>query len=137
MKSGKSWLEKLISTDNRGSQRRPAPGFVAYYWDGDTPMAHEIQNICATGLYLLTKERWPRGTLITMTLQRTDTADASPERYIAVQAKVVWLGSNGVGFMFVPLEVKGTNSTENLKSRPVGKQALDRFLEQFKLDQAT
>lgn len=135
MKSGKSWLEKLLSTDNRRSQRRSAPGFVAYYWDGATPTAHKIHNICATGFYLLTKERWPLGTLITMTLQRIDPADASPERYIAVQSKVVWLGPDGVGFMFVPLEAKGTSPTENIKSRPVGRQALDRFLEQIKSDQ--
>lgn len=134
MKLGKSWLERLLSTDNRRSSRQQAPGFVAYYWDGATPMAHRIQNICATGFYLLTKERWPPGTVVTMTLQRTNAADTSPERYISVQSKVIWLGDDGVGFAFVPLEAKDSSPAENLKSRPVGRKALDAFLEHLKSD---
>ncbi|HEY6764483.1 MAG TPA: hypothetical protein VI386_06905, partial [Candidatus Sulfotelmatobacter sp.] len=51
-----------------------SPLLVAYYWDGAAPTSHKIQNISSTGFYLTTKERWLPGTMVTMTLQRTDIA---------------------------------------------------------------
>jgi hypothetical protein len=98
-------------------------------------MAHPVQNISSTGFYLLTKERWHPGTIVTMTLQRTCDAHVNPsaEHYIAVQSKVVRFDEDGVGFAFIPLETQ----VEDLKSRPVGKKALGRFLEQLKSDRGS
>jgi hypothetical protein len=132
MKSVGNWFKKLLSSDHRKAQRMKSPLLVAYYWDGTAPMSHAIQNISSTGFYLVTKERWPLGTIVTMTLQRTDIAlgHSGTEPHIAVLSKVVRLGEDGVGFAFVPLEAEA----KALKSRPVGKKALIRFLEQVKLD---
>jgi hypothetical protein len=109
-----------------------SPLLVAYYWDGDAPMSHQIQNISSTGFYLSTKERWLPGTMVTMTLQRTDIAlgHSGTEPYIAVLSKVVRMDKDGVGFAFIPLEPQEGSP----KSRPVGKKALIRFVEQLKLD---
>lgn len=128
----KSWFARLFSSDHRKSARKPAPGLVAYYWDGGAPMAHEIQNISSTGFYLLTKQRWLPGTILTLTLQKPGIADSHPELYIAVQSKVVRLGEDGIGFVFVQLERQGSHRDEASKSRPVGKKALETFLEQLK-----
>jgi hypothetical protein len=108
-----------------------SPLLVAYYWDGAAPMPHQIQNISSIGFYLLTKERWPLGTIVTMTLQRTDIAhkNSGAERHIAVLSKVVRLGQDGVGFVFVPLEAQVRSV-----SGPVGNKILIKFLEQLKLD---
>jgi Flp pilus assembly protein TadG len=110
---------------------------VAYYWDGSVPIAHKIQNISATGFYLLTRERWQPGTVVTMTLQRSDGAKESSntEHYISVLSKVVRVGQDGVGLVFVPLEARGTAAKTAHRSRPVGKKMLVRFLEQLGVDQ--
>ena len=132
MKSVTSWFKRMSSSEHRKAQRMNAPLLVAYYWDGSAPTSHPIQNISSTGFYLPTKDRWLPGTMVTMTLQRTDTAhgnsDAEPN--IAVLSKVVRLDEHGVGFAFIPLD----SHPGDLKSKPVGRRDLDRFLDQLKLD---
>lgn len=104
MKPGKFWFQRLFSHDRRSAERMIRPRLVAYYWDGAAPQAHEIRDISLTGMYLFTPERWRPGTLVTMTLQRTDTSPyARFKRSIAVQAKVIRWGEDGVGFkLFFP-----------------------------------
>jgi hypothetical protein len=111
---------------------------VAYYWDGATPMAHEIRNISSTGFFLLTKERWHLGTIVTMTLQRTDTApaDSGTQQHVSVLSKVVRMDEDGVGFVFIPIETTDAAQLKTSLSRPVGKKALSRFLEQLQSDKA-
>jgi hypothetical protein len=127
-----NWFKKLSSYDHRKAPRLKLPLLVAYYWDGAAPAPHEVQNISSTGFYLLTEERWQPGTIVTMTLQRTSTAHGNPsaEQHIAVMAKVVRLGEDGVGFAFMPLELE----TDGLKSRPAGKKAIGKLLEHLKSD---
>ena len=110
---------------------------VAYYWDGSVPMAHEIQNISSTGFYLLTDERWHLGTIVTMTLQRTDIEDAKthPEGYIIVPSKVIRLGADGVAFEFVPHSDKASSDTNGRTRGSTGRKALGRFIERLKSDQ--
>jgi hypothetical protein len=100
-------------------------------------MAHEIQNISSTGFYLLTDERWHLGTIVRMTLQRTDipNGNTDTDHYISVLSKVIRLGEDGVGFAFVPLETKSSNYVKAPKSEPVGRKALGKFLEQLSLEQ--
>jgi PilZ domain len=140
MGSVRDWIKKLTSSDHRKAPRTESPLLVAYYWDGSVPMSHEIRNISATGFYLLTRERWHPGTVVTMTLQRTDGTkedkeDTNPERYISVMSKVVRLGQDGVGFAFVPLEARDSGAEKASKGKPAGKKALDRFMEQLKSEQ--
>ena len=132
MKSVTNWFKRLSSPEHRKAQRMKAPLLVAYYWDGATPTSHEIQNISSSGFYLVTKERWLPGTMVTMTLQRTDMAHENfgTEPHICVLSKVVRLDEDGVGFAFVPLEPH----PGDLKSKPAGKKALSSFVEQVKLD---
>ena len=134
MKSVTNWLSfrRLSSTEHRKAQRMKAPLLVAFYWDGAAPTSHAIQDISSTGLYLVTKERWLPGTMVTMTLQRTDTAlgGAGTEPHIPVLSKVVRLDKDGVGFTFVPLDAH----PGDLKSKPVDKKTLLRFVEQVKVD---
>jgi hypothetical protein len=132
MTSVTGWIKRLSSPEHRKAQRMKAPLLVAYYWDGAIPASHAIQNISSSGFYLVTKERWLPGTMVTMTLQRTDMAheNSGTELHISVVSKVVRLDEHGVGFSFIPLEAH----PGDLKSKPVGKRALNRFVEQVKLD---
>ena len=134
-----NFFRKLSSSDHRQAERRRTPTLVAYYWDGATPMAHEVQNISASGFYLTTKERWHLGTIVTMTLQRTDKAyaESGTQHHIAVLSKVVRMDEDGVGFAFIPIETTAADPSRNSMSRPVGKKSLGRFLEQLRLDDST
>jgi hypothetical protein len=132
MKSVTSWFKRMSSPEHRKAQRMKSPLLVAYYWDGSAPTSHPIQNISSTGFYLATKERWLPGTMVTMTLQRTEMAheNSGKEPHISVLSKVVRLDEDGVGFSFIPLD----SHPGDLKSKPVGKKTLIGFVEQVKLD---
>lgn len=142
MGSIRSWFKRLLSYDHRQGERLEAPLLVAYYWDGSIPTAHKIRDISSTGFYLLTTERWHLGTIVTMTLQRSDTGTVNPsgEHYVSVQSKVVRLGEDGVGFAFIPVESKRSDvaqtskRVQTSKNKVADKQALRKFLDHLKLD---
>jgi uncharacterized protein len=127
-----SWFIRFLrwlSTDRRGSKRHPLPGLVAYYWTGGAPQAFHIADISSNGLYLLTDERWFPGTMILMTLQRTNTDGDDPDDFISVLTKVIRWGTDGVGLSFVPSNTVDLNSGEALPDTGVGKKALHRFIQ--------
>ena len=127
-----SWFVKFLrwlSTDRRASKRHPLPGLVAYYWTGGAPEAFHIGDISAHGLYLLTDERWFPGTLILMTLQRTNTDGDDPDDFISVLTKVIRWGADGLGLSFVPTNAVDMNTGALLPDRGVGRKALNRFVQ--------
>jgi hypothetical protein len=127
-----SWFIRFLrwlSTDRRASKRHPLPGLVAYYWTGGAPQAFHIADISNVGLYLLTDERWFPGTMILMTLQRTNTDGDDPDDFISVLTKVIRWGADGVGLTFVPSNTVDLNSGEPLPDTGVGKKALQRFIQ--------
>ena len=64
------------------------------------PGVHVIRDINATGLYLVTKERWPVGSEVRMSLQRTGPASHGLQPAITVQMRVTRWGTDGVGLEF-------------------------------------
>lgn len=130
MKLATNWFRRL--SDHRGAQRLKSPPLVAYYWNGAAPKSHEVQDISSTGFYLLTEERWHLGTIITMTLQRTSSVPmkSGEENHILVRTKVIRADNDGVGFIFIPQEP----DTSGPNNGPVGKKAINRFLDQLKSD---
>jgi hypothetical protein len=72
VKQPKNWFERWWSPDPRRAPRVPGNGLAAYYWNGALPAAHGIRDISSSGVYVVTEERWYPGTLVLMTLQRTD-----------------------------------------------------------------
>lgn len=125
----KSWFEELMSKDNRRAKRIEVSGLVAYYWDGDTPIAHAVKNISSNGLYMLTEQRWSPGTLITITLQKLEKAIDDIERVVTVKAKVVRADKDGVAVSFLLPEHKRTEKVESFQiDGAADKQAFDRFL---------
>lgn len=127
-----SWFIRFLrwlSTDRRASKRHPLPGLVAYYWTGGAPQAFHIADISSVGLYLLTDERWFPGTMILMTLQRTNTDGDDPDDFISVLTRVIRWGTDGVGLTFVPSNTVDLNSGEPLPETGVGKKALQRFIQ--------
>ncbi len=101
MKSLGDVVEKLSRPETKRAERRPAHGFVAHYRVGRSARQNDIKNISATGLFLLTEERWVPGTVVALTLQMQSPLEEISERQITVQAKTVLWGEDGVGFSFV------------------------------------
>jgi hypothetical protein len=127
--SFKTWLQNWLSSDRRRAHRQPLPGLVAYYWTGSAPRAYQIADISSSGFYLLTEERWFPGTMVLMTLQRTDSGGQNLDDSIAVQSRVVRWGSDGLGLAFV---LASPNNGESLREHGADKKSLDRFLARLK-----
>jgi hypothetical protein len=131
-----SWIQNWLSSDRRRATRHPLPGLVAYYWTGSTPRAYQIADISSSGFYVLTEERWFPGTVVLMTLQRTDNAGKNLDDSIAVQSRVVRWGSDGLGLAFVLSKALDPNSGESIRENGADKKMLERFLERLKDDSA-
>jgi hypothetical protein len=80
-------------------------------------------------LYLVTEERWYPGTLILMTLSRTDCGEECAERSIAVHSRAVRWGNDGVGLQFI---LASPQDARRGRQVPVvdglDKRELERFL---------
>jgi len=133
----RSWFTNLLlrdPADPRKAQREVLPGLVAYFFTGGLPAAHKVRNISATGLYIVTKERWYPGTVIRVTL--TDRNQPNRFRSMTVYAKTVRLGSDGVGLGFV-LEKgaeQGIEATQLLeRTLGVSRARIEAFLRKLKM----
>ncbi len=137
-KTPKSWLERWWSPDPRKAPdmrkapRDVVPGLAAYYWTGGSPSAHSIRDISATGLYVVTEERWYPGTLILMTLQESDSGTQSMEQSISVHSRAVRWGNDGVGLQFVPQDASPALRGVNPLVNGVERRDLERFLERLR-----
>lgn len=133
VRSPRNWLERWWSPDPRKAPRESEPGLAAYYWNGAPPRAHEVRDISASGLYVVTEERWYPGTLVLMTLQRTDCGEEEvEERSIAVQSRAVRWGNDGVGLQFVLPEPQNRREAGTFHANGADRKALERFLNQIR-----
>jgi hypothetical protein len=126
------WLHP-DSEDPGRARRHPLPGLVAYHWTGGAPQAHRIGDISITGLYLLTEDRMFPGTIIEMTLQRTETDSKNPENSIAVLVKVVRWGPDGTGLQFVFSPSADQSKSASVQERGTDMKALVEFLQKLNL----
>jgi len=100
----RNWLNRWFSpgpADRRQSPRKPAPGLFAFFWTGGPPLAHSVRDMSATGLYVVSADRWYHGTLVRMTLATAESAERSESNSITVLARAVRDGNDGVGLEFV------------------------------------
>jgi hypothetical protein len=132
VKPPKHWLERWWSPDPRKAPRSPASRLAAYYWTGAAPQARDVKDISSTGLYVVTEERWYPGTLVLMTLQRTDCGEETAERSISVHSRAVRWGNDGVGLQFVLKNSLTTEQGRNALADGVNKKELERFLNQLR-----
>ena len=69
MSSPRSWF-RLPFVYRPRAERRESPALVAIHWDGQTPRQHQVANLSSSGAYLLSREHWNPGEIISLTLQR-------------------------------------------------------------------
>jgi hypothetical protein len=129
------WLNKLFSSrERRRAERQSTPELAAHYWNGGSPAEHGVRDISATGLFLLTHERWYPGTLVVMTLQKRDQPESDADRAISVQSKAVRWGDDGVGLEFVALDKQDPRRGLSMLAEGADRQSLNKFLEGFRID---
>ena len=96
------WAGRCPTPDRRATRRQRWPRMVAYDSMGGALEVHGVKDLSANGLYLITQERWPLGSPVTMTLQRTDSLDDDMlKNTVTVQLRVVRWGQDGVGLAFL------------------------------------
>jgi hypothetical protein len=132
----RGFFDWLFSQERRGGKRRASLPLVAYYWDGAEPVPHAVLNASATGMYLLTQQRWYPGTVVTMTLQRAKAAPTDPERSIAVNAKVVRAGKDGVGMAYLLSQTGEPGRSYGPLSTSTDRKTLEKFLSRLDADMA-
>jgi hypothetical protein len=132
-----SWLGRWFLADRvekRRVARLDSPGLVAYWWTGGPNESKQVRDISASGIYVLTEERWYPGTHIQMTLAKTLGAKSPGEDSITLYATAVRWGQDGVGLEFV---LKGTRYRRWLPSwfvDRVPEKQVERFVEHFRVD---
>jgi uncharacterized protein len=128
----RNWFERWWSPDPRRAPRIPGSGLAAYYWNGSAPMAHGIRDISMSGLYVVTEERWYPGTLVLMTLQKTDGAEQMKEVAVSVHSRAVRWGPDGVGLQFVLQDDKEVREGKLPLTDAASRRELELFLEELK-----
>jgi hypothetical protein len=131
-KQPRNWFERWWSPDPRRAPRMPGQGLAAYYWTGAAPLAHGIRDISTSGLYVVTEERWYPGTLVLMTIQKTDGMEEVKESTISVHSRAVRWGPDGVGLQFVLLDDKEVREGKLPVADTLSKKELSLFLEELK-----
>jgi hypothetical protein len=123
------WL--FPEVNQRRAVRFSTPGLVAFYWTGGAPHSYHVGDISATGLFLLTKERWAPGTLIQMTLQKQDGARDSRENSICVLSEVVRWGEDGAGFNFILKDYETALDFGILPGEAIERKSVERFIQRI------
>ncbi len=131
----RSWLTTLLLGDpvDPRASREVLPGLIAYYFTGGNPVAQEVRDISATGIYIVTNERWYPGTLVRVTL--TDRDHPTADRTLTVNAKAIRWGKDGVGLELVleKEDQQGTAMTQAMeRTLGVNPARVDAFLENLK-----
>jgi hypothetical protein len=105
MRSLRSWFEKTFpqaeSDHQRRAERRTVEGLEAIHWTGSSPGLDIVRNISATGMYLVTRERWPEGEVNPIRLVYPELKDDSPENQVTLETRTARWGEDGMGLTFV------------------------------------
>lgn len=137
-KKKKGWLQRMFGpaepAEPRKNMRESVPGLTAYFFTGGTPVAHPIRDISTTGLFVVTEERWYPGTLVQMTLKKTEEGIPRTEYSIALMAKALRWGNDGVGVAFV-LRDSHVSGYDALWAEGATREEMDRFLDRIGLGQ--
>jgi len=118
------WLFPVLRIEE--SFTAPAPGLAVNFWTGGPPQVHTIRDVSATGLYVVTAERWVSGTQVRLTLTNTDSEEQP------LSARSPWkrgqsAGHDGVGLEFVLQEAQKLRRGRPSTFSGVDSKQLDQF----------
>ena len=129
----KDWFKDPPPKKERMGTRQPAPELVAIHPSEEDVKEDLVKDISATGIYILTEDRWDEGTPVSLTLHRRSTQHEDSEDDFTLPAKTVRSGEDGVGLTFeLPKDVDPATWVSLVEgaSREAGP---DNIVGQFKL----
>lgn len=99
----KRWFDKAFPETSPivRAARRSVPRLEAFHWTGDAPGLDAVKNISASGMYLVTNERWPLGQVNPIRLTTEELPLEAPGHDVEVQATAVRWGEDGMGLRFL------------------------------------
>jgi hypothetical protein len=131
----KDWLKEPPRTPRMGV-RHPAPDIAVIHPSGTTEKDDPVKDVSATGVYMLTQDRWDPGTPVPLTLHHTNIEDKGSAHGITLPAKTVRCGKDGVGLSFeLPKDIDPL-AWVNLVEGAVGEAGPDDIVGQFKMAEA-
>lgn len=137
MTKRKGWLESFLEPEAERAQRRTVEQFAAYRWNGTGVVQEVVRDVSPSGVYILTKDRWQPGTIVTLTLQREGPLEMNSERRIDVRAKVARCGKDGVGLAFVlPKDDAASHQWESLRTSLIEEAKPEDMLTLVRLSEA-
>lgn len=87
--------------DKRLSSRTSARSLCAHYENRVSMTAPRIRDVSVSGLFLVTPERWPVGTRVTMTLELMDAQNCGNPNPVLAHLTVARWGADGLGLEFL------------------------------------
>jgi hypothetical protein len=118
---------RWLYPDQRRTGRQSVPLF-AYLGTVRASQPYAVGDISTAGFYMLTPERWFTGTVMPVTLQRTDAHGTDRADTITIQSTVVRCGPDGVGFTFVLAESEDSGSDKSHPGRAPARRDMELFL---------
>ncbi len=133
---GKNENKPPEPAEPRGVPRLRVAALTGYYWDGAQPLPHGVRDISESGMYIYTRERWYLGSLVLMRLDREDCDVGTAEHSIAVLARVVRWGEDGVGLEFVFADPEALEKKSAVLAGGAEKIEFEQFLAHLKSKQS-
>lgn len=96
----KDWFKDPPPKKQRMGARQPAPQLVAIHPSHEDVKEDPVKDISATGIYILTDDRWDEGTPVPLTLHRRSIQNEDSEDDFTLPAKTVRSGEDGVALTF-------------------------------------
>lgn len=109
-------LVKAGLSERRKDGRLPAHGLDVSYWTGLEQKHAKIKDISATGVYLLTDDRWVPGTIVPLTLQKRGFLEKDSRPQVRLRARCVRLGDDGAGLTFVEEPARAAEWSRSMAS---------------------
>lgn len=97
----RNMLVKAGLSERRKDDRLAAQGLDVSYWTGIEQKRVRVKDISATGIFLLTDDRWVPGTMVQLTLRKRGFLDRGSRPQVRLRARCVRLADDGVGLTFV------------------------------------
>lgn len=105
MSSFANFIAKLMQVERRKDRRAPARGVEAFYKVSSEDELVRIKDISPTGIYLVTQERWPIESDVSVILRRKGLFGKGKSSEAQMKARVTRWGEDGVGLTFVPSSI--------------------------------
>jgi len=94
-------LQRFGEPEQPRAERWPAGGLTALYGIESASKPAGIKDVSASGVFLLTGERFTTGQTVNLILRLNGEAENDAELQISIQTRAAWQGEDGVALEFV------------------------------------